>query len=267
MTQKQNHAEDFFSCHLGPFCGPNSRVWRLVFKIIPAIVAVFAAGGSVRAQPAPDELLYRQLTVGGKDVAVAALNQIVKNPEAVSTTVLYSALGVAAREKRLEDAGFIFYIARFRMQFDQEVFPPAGPAESSPLRALEARQQEWTGVISPALMSNPKVFASVLARVKAWNPRVPDGYHPGWEYLGKESEEQAAAVIAGGRKQLMEVMGGLCTLLQDDTYFAAFRICQQYGTRHHSDKQAQESYNTALATMERIEKERGILGLAATMDK
>lgn len=256
-----------FLCHFAPFRGKDSEARRLVCKAILTLAMGLVAGDVLRAQSASDELLYRQLAVGDKAVAVGALDTIVKNPEAISAAVLYSAVGAAVREKRLEDAGFLFYIARFRAQFDKGLFPPAGPLENSPLPALGALQQQWGGVINPALMANPRAFANVIARVKEWNPKVTATYHPGWEYVRKESEEQAAAAMESGRKQFLETMGGLCTLLQDGTYYAAFRICQEYNMKRGTDRPAKEDYDTALLALERIEKEKGIPGIAAQAKK
>ena len=221
----------------------------------------------MRAQSATDERLYRQLALGEKEDAMAALNQIVKAPEAVSSTVLYSAVGEAAREKRLEDAGFLFYIARFRALFDKELFPPVGDDKSSPLTALGALQQQWGGAINPAIMGNPRAFELALARVKAWTPKAPDGYHPGWEYAAKGNEEQAAAKMNEGRRQFLETMGGLCTLLQDAMYYSAFRVCQEYNMKRGDDRPSRGVYNAAMLTLQRIEKERGIPGIAAQSRK
>mgnify|MGYP001555080714 CR=1 FL=1 len=231
------------------------------------IAVLFAAGSSAWAQPAPDELLYRRLTVGGKEVAVAALEQILKAPEAVSATVLYSAVDVAARENRVADAAFLFYIARFRVQYDRELFPSASPEADSPLPSLSALQKQWVGVIVPAVMAYPKAFASALARVKTWQPKVPAGYQPGWKFTGRGSEARAAAVMEASRKQFLEVMGGLSTLLQDKAYFDAFRICQAYNTETSSVQPSKDAYNAALKTLERIEKEKGIPGIAAQSKK
>lgn len=236
-------------------------------NLLLAIGVFFAIGSPSWAQSASDELLYRQLAVGGKEVALAALDRIVKAPEAVSATVLYSAVGAAVREKRLEDAGFLYYIARFRAQFDKELFPPAASGEDSPLPALGALQQQWGGVINPAIMANPKAFENVLARVRAWSPKVTADYHPGWEYSKRASEEQAAAVMKSSRMQFLDVMGGLCALLQDGAYFAAFRISQEYNMKRGPERPAQDAYNTAVLTMERIEKEKGIPGIAAQAKK
>ncbi|HWA08744.1 MAG TPA: hypothetical protein VG838_04670 [Opitutaceae bacterium] len=231
------------------------------------VIACSGAGGALRAQSAADELLYRQLAVGDKEVAVGALGRILKSPETVSASVLYTAVGVAVREKRLEDAGFLFYIARFRALYDRQLFPPAGPEQNSPMAALGALQQQWSGVINPALMAEPKAFASVLARVKAWNPKATDDYQPGWAYREKGSEAAAAASVAGGRQQFLDVMGALCTLLQDGTYYAAFRISQEYSMKRGPERPSKDDYDLAMATMARIEKEKGLAGVIAATKK
>jgi hypothetical protein len=53
------------------------------------------------AEPISNELLYRQLAVGDQAVSTAALDRIVKNSDVISAAVLYSAVSVAVREKRV----------------------------------------------------------------------------------------------------------------------------------------------------------------------
>ena len=124
----------------------------------------------------------------------------------------------------------LFYLARFRAQFDSELFPSTGKGGDSPLTALAALQQQWGSVINPVVMGNPTMFAAVLARVKTWRPTVPEGYHPGWQYDGRGDEERARATMEGAFRQFLDSMNGLCTLLQDPAYFAAFRTGQDYNT-------------------------------------
>lgn len=253
-----------------------SEFWRLELGLwnLRRLVAlgremllVLTMAGMVNAlaveAPASNELLYRQLAVGGKDVSTAALDRVVKNPGAISAAVLYSAVSVAVREKRVEDAGFLFYIARFRAQFDSELFPAVSQGANSPLTSLSALQQQWGSVINPAVMGSPTTFATVLARVKAWTPAVVEGYHPGWQYAGRGEEGRARAAMENTRRQFLESMNGLCTLLQDPTYFAAFRTGQDYNTLRGARRPTAQEYQEAMQTMTRIEKEKGIPGIAS----
>ncbi|MCX6952432.1 MAG: hypothetical protein NTV51_09740, partial [Verrucomicrobia bacterium] len=144
-------------------------------KKILLFITIFAWVVSLHAQSAAEQALYLQLTTKGSESA-AALKKILAKPESASAVMLYTASGVALREKRLEDSGFLFYVARFRAQFDKELFPPTGTGGDSPMVLFGALQQQLGGVVNPALMAEPKVFAKVLARVKSWKPEVPNGY-------------------------------------------------------------------------------------------
>lgn len=233
------------------------------YVLLLALVLISGVNSVAAEDAVSNELLYRQLAVGGKDVSTAALDRIVKNPGVISATVLYSAVSVAVREKRIEDAGVLFYIARFRAQFDSELFPSTGKGGDSPLTALTALQQQWGSVINPVVMGNPTMFAAVLARVKTWKPAVPEGYHPGWQYTGGGDESRARAAMEGTFQQFLDSMNGLCTLLQDPAYFTAFRTGQDYNTLRGGSRPTTQAYQDAMQTMARIEKEKGIPGIAA----
>ena len=239
------------------------RLAPLRWVLLLALAMASRANAPAAEALVSNELLYRQLAVGGKEVSTAALDRIVKNPGVISAAVLYSAVSVAVREKRIEDAGVLFYLARFRAQFDSELFPSTGKGGDSPLTALAALQQQWGSVINPVVMGNPTMFAAVLARVKTWRPTVPEGYHPGWQYDGRGDEERARATMEGAFRQFLDSMNGLCTLLQDPAYFAAFRTGQDYNTLRGGSRPSAQAFQEAVQTMARIEKEKGIPGIAS----
>jgi hypothetical protein len=130
-----------------------------------------------------------------------------------------------------------------------------------------ALQQQIGSVVNPALMAEPKVFAKALARVKSWSPEVPKGYLPGWQFSQKASPEKAEASFQDGKTKFLKGMGGICTLLQDDDYFAAFKIAQSYNLKPRTEKPTKEAFDVAMKTMERIENEKGIQGLAKMTKK
>jgi hypothetical protein len=229
------------------------------------LTALSAVTVSLAQSPA-EKGLYRQLTTKGDD-SVAALNEILAKPQSVSAVLLYTAAGVAWREKRLEDAGYLFYVARFRVQFDKEMFPPTGTGGDSPLVAFGALQQQLGSVINPAVMAEPKTFAQVLARVKTWTAEAGATYEPGWAFSKRASEEQAAGSLQRAKTQFLAGMEGICTLLQDDAYFAAFRIGQDYNLKRGPERPSKEAFDAARATMERIESEKGIQGIASKTRK
>ena len=88
------------------------KCYLLSFGLLAAVCC------SVLAQPASEVELYEQLLTKGGD-SVKALESVLKAPEERSALILYSSAGVALREKRLEDGGFLFYAAQLRARFDK----------------------------------------------------------------------------------------------------------------------------------------------------
>jgi hypothetical protein len=200
----------------------------------------------------------------GEPKSSKALKRVLKTPEEFSSTILYVSCGVALRLHHLEDAGFLFYIAHIREQFDKVLFPPSGTGENETLRSLRLLHAELGTQVSPALMSEPKIFTHVLAKVKSWKPRVAPTLEPGWEYLNKGSEAQAEKAMADAREDLIAHLSELAALLQDADYFAAFRTAQDYNRKLPSDanRPTKEAYESACQVMEKIELERSIIGFA-----
>ncbi len=237
--------------------------WATMRKLLTLLTML--AFASCSQAPSGDALDRRLVTKGAG--SVSALKEVLANSESVSAELLYMASSVALREKHLEDSGYLFYIARFRAQFDKEMFPPTETGGNSPMVAFGALQQQLGGVLNPTLMAEPKVFSNVLTRVKSWTPRVASTYNPGWLFSKKGSQEQAEASLQDGKKKFLDGMGGICTLLQNDAYFAAFRVGQNYNMKRGSERPSQETYDAAMKTMERIENEKGIQGIASKRKK
>ncbi len=219
-----------------------------------------------RANPSwPEENIYHQLT--SEQTCLKALNRVVKNSGDFSAGILYMSCSVALRLHRLEDAGFLFYAANIRTEFDKALFPPVGKRGDNPLIALGLLQTEMGNRLSPALMSEPQLFARVAAKVKSWKPRVPSGFEPGWDYSRKTNEKQAEGVMAEARKEVVAQLSDLSRLLQDATYFAAFKIAQDYNLKapNESGRPTKSAYDAACQTMEQIERQKQIVGFAAAI--
>jgi hypothetical protein len=239
-------------------------------KKITTVLAAFAVCiQTSHAQSRSEQALFGQLVTNEVAVSISALDRVLKRPEELSAGILYGACGVAFREKRLEDAGFLLYVARLRSRFDKELFPPTGTGGNDPMLALAAAQQELGSVVNPALMREPKAYANALTRVKSWKPKVTSTYEPGWEYSKKSSELQAEQAVAASRKDFIDHMSGLSTLLLDEGYFSAFKVVQDYNLKPSGDakRPSKEAYDAAIKTMERIEKEKGIEGVTAAIKK
>jgi hypothetical protein len=236
-----------------------------VKKPVPARNVIETGEAPAANESWPEEGLYLQLT-SGEPKSSRALKRVLKTPGEFSAAILYVGCGAAFRLQRLEDAGFLLYVAHIRAEFDYALFPPIGTGEDNPLLALHALHVELGTVLSPALMAEPKSFAQVLTRVKAWQPRVPPGFKPGWEYSKKGSEKQAERAMADARKDLVAQLSDFSTLLQDAAYFAAFKTVQDYNLKvaDESGRPTKEAYESACHAMEQIEKEKSIVGFAAS---
>jgi hypothetical protein len=237
---------------------------KLTFTAIFGVLTACTSISTAQTRPA-EEALYHQLTNENSKVSGPALELVVKRSQECSADILYIACNVALRQKRLEDAGFLFYIAPFRAKFDSVLFPPKQNGADDPMLAYAETRATLGPVLNPEIIRQPKVYTGALARVKSWQPKVAESYTPWWEYSQKTTPKQAEEAIAKDRAEFMQHMSGLGKLLQDQSYFAALKTAQDYNLKLSNDKTrpSEESYQAALRTMERIEKEKGIEGLAA----
>jgi hypothetical protein len=265
-----NAGRDRLAC-FRPFLARRGRTLLILKTLFITVIAALAIStATAKAQSRSEEALFWQLTTNEvPSVSTSALNRVLKTPENFTAVILYAAGGLAFREKRLEDAGFLFYVAQLRRRYDNALFPPRGTGGNSPMLALGAMNQELGAVINPAMMAEPKVYAKALDRVKSWKPNVLPNYDPGWEYSKKGSQKQVEEAFAETRKDFMEHMNGLCTLLLDDAYFRAFKTAQDYNLKMNNDtnRPSKEMNDAAIHTMQRIEKEKGIEGITSVMSK
>jgi len=238
-------------------------------KLITVLAALAVCIATSQAQSRSEQALFGQLITNKVAVSLSALDRVLKAPEEFSAGVLYAACSVAFYEKRLEDAGFLLYVAQLRSRFDMALFPPTGTGGNCPMLALAAYHQELGSFVNPALMREPKAYAKVVARLKSWKPKVTSTYEPGWEYSKKGSETKAEQAVADNRKEFIDHMSGLSTLLLDDAYFRAFKVAQDYNLKLEADpkRPSKEASDAAIHTMERIEKEKGIEGVTSVMKK
>ena len=232
------------------------------------ILVVFALVElSVEAQAPSEARLYDQLTTNGVQ-SILALDRVLKTPDEFSAAILYTASCTAYGENRLEDSGFLLYVARFRARFDEALFPPTGSGGNSPMLALAALQQTLGASVNPAIMGQPRIYARVVGRVKVWKPKVPPGYHPGWEYSRKGSEKKAEEATLVNRKEAIEHMAALSQLLTDPSYFSAFKTIQDHNLKKAGEpkRPSDQAYDAAVSAIRRIEKQKGISGVGPFLE-
>jgi len=233
---------------------------KIMMKIA-MIAVIFTAFSVLHAQSPTESDIYNKLVQPGKE-SVLALDAVLKNTDSSSAAVLFIASTVAFRQKRVEDAAFLIYIGEIRAQFDHALFPPAKTGDADPVETYSALEQQLGNQINPAIMEKPKLFAKVLEKVKSWRPNVAAGYAPGWEYSKKASEKEAEAVLINAKREFSNTMDGVCALLQDRTYFAAFKTARNYNLKTGFGRPSQKECDSAVQTMQRIEREKNIYGFA-----
>ncbi len=231
------------------------------------ILATLTSVATCQAQPRAELPLYQQLTSTNENVSVAGLNKVLSQSERCSAIALFMASGVAFREKRLEDAGYLFYVAKFRANFDLSLFPPAATNGASPTIAFGALSEQLGNSINPAVMGDPKTFSKIIERVKKWTPVLAANYDPGWAFTKRADEKQARAELQADTKKFMDIMGGLSTLLQDNRYFSAFKVMQNYNLSVGHPPPSKAAYDNAVQTILRIEKEKGVQVLSLALQK
>jgi hypothetical protein len=226
--------------------------------------AVLCFSMTLHAQQSAQPDVYAQLANGGPEAA-GALGDVLKAPGVYPSGILYLASAAALRANRIEDAGFLLSAAQLRKALDDQVFPPTETGDADPMVALEALNQETGAAVNPAIMRNPQAFSAELARVKAWKPEFPPKYNPGWDYKTQLSDDQAHTIFTNFKTSFFDSMTPLCTLLQDGSYFTAFKTMQDFNLKTGADKPSQADYDAAIQTMKKIETDKGIPGFATQM--
>ncbi len=239
----------------------SGRRWLVMLVVF---AACFVSPIAAMAQSPAESSLYKVLTSEKSDeVTSAAVDRVLKSSDNYTATILLVASTAALHEKRLEDAGFLFHIAGFRMMFDKVLFPPKVTLGNDKMRAVADLRNKIGWQLNPALMAEPKVYAQVVARLKSWKPNVSPQYEPGWEYSQRDDEKETSKAMTVVQKQMIEHMSVESTLMLDAKYFAAFKIAQGY---HHNaattNQPSRKAYDDALQTMEQMEKEKRFRGMA-----
>lgn len=153
--------------------------------------------------------------------------------ESADSEALFMAAAKLARQKRLEDAAYMFYIAQIRAGTDLESYEPVGTGGNSPGVAIAAIQFELGQVINPAIMRDRDAFGRVVDRIESFACRFSPTYSPGWEYRSKVDETSFNAVTTEIKTSRQQQMRDFRRLLADDEYYRLFRLTQSYHCRHY----------------------------------
>jgi len=213
-----------------------------------------------------DPLLQDKL-LGERKEAEQALDLVLANDGSTRSVDLFMASASALKQKRYVDSAYLFYIAKFRVALDNELFPPVGTGGNSPMVLCGALSQQLGTVINPEIMRRPSEFLKALEKTKNWIPEVPKRYNPGWEYTAKQDVSKAKDNLKKIRSEFNKGMGGLATLLNKPNYFSSFKIAQAYNMTFDDSRPSKEKYDEAVAKMTQIEKDSGIEGMFYTPEK
>lgn len=224
-------------------------------QLVTALCIVAICSPAFSQSPSEDEL-YAKLTKGN----VEALDALLKKPDECSALLLYTGAGVAFKEKKLEDAAFLFYAGQLRARFDQKCFPPQGTGGDNPFVLFAALSRTLGSSINPAVMAEPEIFSKALERIGKWSPKAPDGYSPGYKFKERLSEKDAHEAAGPNRIEFLARMGELSKLLSDAEYFAAYQVVRAHNLATGDNRPTAEEYENATAKMKRIETEKGLKG-------
>jgi hypothetical protein len=186
------------------------------------------------------------------------LKTALQQPDDRSALVLLVASAIAFNSERLEDSAFLFYAGQLRLRFDEQGFPPKPIDDKNPVHLMRGYAAELGAKINPAVMHEPPLFSKALARVARWRPRTPSGYQPGYAFDQRLTEEAARAAAEPDRVEFLSRMGDMATLLNDEEYFSATRVVKNLCVASEDRLPTKDEYETAVKTLVRIEKEKGI---------
>jgi len=217
--------------------------------------AVAQSPDSVTGQTA----LLAKLQVGGTQ-ATSALNTILRTPETTPAVLLFMASSAALKTKRLEDAGFLFYVAQMRHRFDVDAFPPKGAGGNDPRQLLQALSDTIGRAVNPTVMVQPKVFSRIVARTAQWEPKILTGSSPGWAHLTPAMTARAQAAHRVRKQESVQVMRGIATLISDPAYLQDFRLVQNYNLGPQTSRPTATEYGAARTRLANFERQKGIKG-------
>ncbi|MGJ8653426.1 MAG: hypothetical protein ACSHX8_09150 [Opitutaceae bacterium] len=235
-------------------------------SLIQLIVAYLVIALSAMATPEEENKLYKALMAGG-DESTKALETIIQKADEVTAISLFMASGAALQNEDFTNSAYLFYVAKFRAQFDKEVFPPVGTGGDSPMILFGALSSQLGSSINPEIMRRPENFLVSLRLAKEWDPKITDDYNPGWEYSEKKSIDGASRKLNEAKKEFDQGMSGLAVLLSSSDYFEAFRIVQDYNMKFDDTRPSKAAYDEAVALMTGIEKSKGIRGMFYNSNK
>ena len=116
--------------------------------------------------------------------------------------------------------------------------------------------------ITPVIFSKPDKFQNIVLRLRDWTPKAPGDYNPQYKFTNRKTTEEALAATADERVIFYKSLSDYSQLISDPNYFAALNVVQNYNRNRGNPKPSQNEFNRAMDTLNTIETEKGILGIA-----
>ncbi len=229
-------------------------------KLIQQIIVYATIVVSAMASSEEEYKLNQALKAGG-DESVEALKTVIQKADEITAITLFVASGAALKSEDFTNSAYLFYIAKFRVQFDKEVFPPVGTGGNSPMILFGALSNQLGSAINPEIMRRPESFSESLRLAKDWKPKIPEDYNPGWDHTEKKGIDGAHEKLKIAKKEFDQGMGGLASLLSSSEYFEAFKIVQDYNMKFGDSRPSKEANDKAVTLMTEIEKAKGLRGI------
>jgi hypothetical protein len=150
--------------------------------------------------------------------------------ERANSESMFMAAAEMVRKKRLEDAGYFFYVAQLRARIDLDCYEPLEPDDggNGPGLAIAAVRMRLGEIINPALMRDRDAFGRAIDRVEKWSPAYSPGYSPGWKFKHEVSEAEFKAGAQETKSRWLGQMREYNRLLQNDEYYHLFCLVQEY---------------------------------------
>ena len=196
-----------------------------------------------------------------EEQASKALEQVLDNTKLTDSTNLFFAAGTAHKNGDITNAAYLFYIAKFRTQFDKKIYPPEGTGGDSPMVLFGALASQIGSVINPEIMRNPEEFSQSLKLVEEWQPEVSEAYEPGWDYKEKLPVENALNSLSLSKAEFNVGMGNLAKLLSIPEYLDTFVTIQDYNMLWDESRPSKEQFEAAKQKLMDIEKSKDIEGM------
>jgi hypothetical protein len=215
---------------------------------------------TVETSTSPDKMIVSHNFIPSFVGGQKELKKVVSHPENATGIQLGVAADMSYRAGNLQEAAFLFFAARLRLDQDFEKFPPKDAAVRTDMfftMVLDAVKLD----LLHDLYSQPKVLAEVVKQIETFELKEPGRYNPGWDYT---RHDVPADLFAKNKATMLEDMKPISELLLLPDYFLAFRVYRESYQLTEDEQKLPvvlEGRTKAVNAMKRIEKEKKLHGV------